>query len=138
MSNTGKVVAVLDDEIEFRKALHRLLTGRGFRVAEYECGRDLLSAIDSDPPDCLLLDLHLPELSGFEVLEALRSRQPHIPVVVITADDEPGTPERVLKLGAFAYLKKPVDRDCLLDCMGKAMAGTKECQNTSEKVGKRI
>jgi DNA-binding NarL/FixJ family response regulator len=64
--------------------------------------------------DCLLLDLHMAEVSGFDVLEAFRSRHIHVPVIVITAHDEPGTAERVGSLGAAAYLKKPVDRDTLL------------------------
>jgi DNA-binding response OmpR family regulator len=118
------VVAVLDDEPEVRTALRRLLTCRGFQVVEYERGQDLLSAVDSNPPDCLLLDLHLPGINGFDVLESLRSRQIRIPVVVLTADDEPGTPEQVRMLGASVYLKKPVDRDCLLAGIGEALAST--------------
>jgi FixJ family two-component response regulator len=124
MSKTGKVVAVLDDEPEIRTALRRLLTCRGFQVMEYARGQDLLAALDSDPPDCLLLDLRLPGINGFDVLKALRSRQVRIPVVVVTADDEIDTPERVCSLGASSYLRKPIDRDCLLDAMAKAMAGT--------------
>jgi FixJ family two-component response regulator len=114
MSDPKPALAVLDDEPEMRKALRRLLTGRGFRVEEYACGRDLLAALDSHPLDCLLLDLHMAEVSGFDVLEAFRSRHIHVPVIVITAHDEPGTAERVGSLGAAAYLKKPVDRDTLL------------------------
>ena len=70
------VVAVLDDEPEMRKALRRLLTGRGFIVEEYANGNDLIAAIGSRPTDCILLDLHMPEVSGFDVLENL-SIPPH-------------------------------------------------------------
>jgi DNA-binding response OmpR family regulator len=108
------VVAVLDDEPEMRKALRRLLTCRGFRVEEYACGEDLLAALDAHPLEYLLLDLHMPGVNGFDVLEAFRSRQIPVPVIVITAHDEAGTKERVRALGAAAYLKKPVDRDALL------------------------
>ena len=108
------IVAVLDDEPELRKALRRLLTGRGFEVVEYARGQDLLAALDSHSPDCLLLDLHMPEVNGFDVLEAFQSRHIHAPVVVITAHDEPGTEARVCSLGASAYLRKPMDRDALL------------------------
>ena len=114
MPTTGPVVAVLDDELEMRKALRRLLTCRGFRVEEYECGEDLLAVLGSHPLDYLLLDLHMPGINGFDVLETFRSRQVLVPVIVITAHDEPGTAERVRALGAAAYLKKPVDRDALL------------------------
>jgi FixJ family two-component response regulator len=126
MLKTGKVIAVLDDEPEFRKAMNRLLTVRGFRVIEFERGEDLLSTVESDLPNCLLLDLHLPGLNGYGVLEALRFRQIRLPAIVISAHDEPGTSEHVCALGAFAFLKKPVDRDTLLDCMSEAMAGTRK------------
>jgi CheY-like chemotaxis protein len=109
-----QVIAVLDDEPEMRKALRRLLGCRGFRVEEYACAEDLLAALVSHPPDYLLLDLHMPGLNGFDVLEAFHSRRIPVPIIVITAHDEPGTAERVRALGASAYLKKPVDRDALL------------------------
>lgn len=83
-------VAILDDEPEMRKALRQLFTCRGFRVEEYQGGEDLLAALRSHPLDYLLLDLQMPELNGFDVLEAFRSRQISVPVIVITAHDEPG------------------------------------------------
>lgn len=118
--NTKPMIAILDDEQEMRKALRRLLVLRGFRVEEYACGEDLLAAIDSHPPRLLLLDLHMPGISGFSVLEDLRSRLIRPPVIVITAHDEPGTEEQVRGLGAFAFLKKPVDRDALLSAIAEA------------------
>ena len=116
------VLAVLDDEPEMRKALRRLLTGRGYCVEEYAHGNDLLAALGSRPLDCLLLDLHMAEVSGFDVLEAFGSRHIHVPVIVITAPDEPGIAERVRSLGAAAYLKKPVDRDALLSAIEAAIS----------------
>ena len=103
-----------------RKALRRLLVCRGFRVEEYECGEALLAALDSHPLELLLLDLQMPGLNGFDVMEAFRSRLILVPVIVITAHDEPGTAERVRALGASAYLKKPVDRDALLSAIAAA------------------
>lgn len=121
MPTADPVVAVLDDEPEMRKALRRLLTSRGFRVEEYASGKELLAALDAPLPDCLLLDLHMPGINGFDVLEAFQSRQIPVPVIVITAHDEPGTEERAHALGAAAYLKKPVDRETLLSALGAAI-----------------
>jgi FixJ family two-component response regulator len=118
------VIAVLDDESEMRKALRRLLTSRGYQVDEYERGEDLLAALGSQPMDCLLLDLHMAGINGFDVLEAFRIRRIPVPVIVITAHDEPGTADRVHALGATAYLKKPVDRDVLLAAIKTAKAAT--------------
>ena len=121
MPTPKPVIAVLDDEPELRKALRRLLTSRGFCVEEYANGTDLIAAIGSRPTDCILLDLHMPEVSGFDVLETFQSSHNHTPVIVITAHDEAGTAERVRSLGAQGYLKKPVDRDALLSAINAAL-----------------
>jgi FixJ family two-component response regulator len=114
MPTKQSVIAVLDDEPEMRKALRRLLGSRGFRVKEYACAEDLLADLDSHIVDCLLLDLHMPGTNGFDVLGTFQVRHILVPIIVITAHDEPGTADRVRALGASAYLKKPVDRDALL------------------------
>ena len=118
------MIAILDDEPEMRKALRRLLTSSDFRVEEYERGEDLLAVVGSHPLDCLLLDLHMPGINGFDVLETLWSRQMPVPVIVITAHDEPGTAERVLAHGAAAYLKKPVDEAVLLAAITSCITAT--------------
>ncbi len=115
-------IGVLDDEPEMRKALHRLLACRGFLVEEYERGAELLEALGSRRLDCLLLDLHMEGVNGFEVLEAFLARKILVPVIVITGHDEPGTEEQARRLGAVAYLKKPVDRDTLLSSISDALS----------------
>jgi len=122
MQTPKPVLAVLDDEPEMRKALRRLLTGCGYSVVEYACRNDFLATLPLNPPDCLLLDLHMAEGSGFDVLEDLQVQQVGVPVIVITAHDSPGTEERVRALGACAYLKKPVDRNVLLATITDALA----------------
>ena len=122
MSQTRPLIAVLDDEPQFCKALSRLLKTYGFDVVTFALGAELLKACASRLPDCLLLDLHMPGINGFDVLEAFRSLQIQVPVIVITAHDEPGTAERVRSLGACAYLKKPVDRDALFSAIEAALS----------------
>jgi DNA-binding response OmpR family regulator len=124
MPPATKVIAILDDEPSMRKALRRLLNNHGFRVEEYERGEDLIAALGSNSLDCLLLDLHLPGVNGFDVLETCRARQLSVPIVVITAHDEPGTKKRVLGLGACAYLQKPVEKQDLLAAIEAANGGT--------------
>ncbi len=123
MNDSPPVIAVLDDEPKMRKALHRLLATHGFRVEDYERGNELLAALPSHPADCLVLDLHMPEVSGFDVLAALDPQHGATPVVVITGHDEPGTAERVRALGASAFLKKPVDETALVAAIKSAIAG---------------
>jgi FixJ family two-component response regulator len=114
MQSEASVVAVLDDEPEMRKALRRLLLCRKYAVEEFASGEEFLASLATHQPGCLLLDLQMPGINGFGVLEAFQSRHIHVPVVVITAHDDAGTAERVSALGASAYLKKPVDRATLL------------------------
>jgi len=120
MPEPGPVIAVVDDEPEMRKALRRLLGIRKFRVLEYASGEDLIADLDSSQMDYLLLDLHMPGVTGFEVLETLQARQSPVSIIVVTAHDEPGTEEQVRALGACAYLKKPVDRDALFAAIAAA------------------
>jgi DNA-binding response OmpR family regulator len=122
MPITEPVIALLDDEPEMRKAIRRLLTCWGFQVEEYVCGEALLAALDSHPLELLLLDLQMPGINGFEVLEVLRSRSNSVPVIIVTAHDEPGTRERLQALGAYTFIKKPFDQDVLLHAIVTAMS----------------
>lgn len=120
-------IAVVDDEPEMLRAIRRLLTSRGYCVEEYERGVDFLAALGSQPFECLLLDLHMPELDGFEVLRDLASRSNRMPIVVLSALDAPDTAERVRALGAVAYLRKPVDRETLLSAIRSAIDPAHAC-----------
>ncbi len=115
------LAGVLDDEPEMRKALRRLLTGCGVGVEEFANGRDLIAMLASRTLDVLLLDLHMPAFSGFDVLEALSTRRVSFPVIVITAKCEEGTSDRLRSLGAFTCLEKPIDRDVLLSAIEAAI-----------------
>jgi FixJ family two-component response regulator len=81
------LIAVLDDEPQFCKALGRLLKTHGLEVVAFARGEDLLAACASRLPDCLLLDLHMPDMNGFQVLEHLAAAHLRVPVVVITGHD---------------------------------------------------
>jgi len=119
MDQTRPLIAVLDDEPQFCKALARLLKTHGFDVRTFTRGEEFLAACASRLPHCLLLDLHMPDLNGFEVLERLAAR--HVPVLVITGHDQPGNAERVRALGALAYFLKPVNESQLLEAVRAAM-----------------
>jgi two-component system response regulator FixJ len=121
MSEAPPVIAVLDDELPMRKALRRLLSCHGYVVNEYAGGKEFLAALPSNPVDCLVLDLQMPEINGFDVLEALVFGSNTTPVVVITGHDEPGTSERVQGLGASSYLLKPVDEAELVYAINSAL-----------------
>jgi FixJ family two-component response regulator len=107
-------IAVVDDEPEVCKSLRRLLRSVGFDVSTFPSGQDFLHSLRQQRPDCLVLDLHLPGLTGLDVQHHLVATGMSFPVVVITGRDEPGLKERVLATGAAAFLLKPVDETELL------------------------
>ena len=115
-------IAVVDDEAHVRKALERLMRGAGFEVETYANGSEFLSRFTQDAMDCVVLDVHMPGISGFEVQDALRARCAHIPVVVITGQDAAGAAGHAMAAGACAYLRKPVDGMQLIDAITRATA----------------
>jgi FixJ family two-component response regulator len=119
--NHHPVIAVLDDEPQLRKALERLLTAHGFTVTTYGQGADAFAALSAQPADCLLLDLHMPGLNGFDILQGFAARGITMPVVVLTGHGAPDTAGRVRELGAVAYLTKPVDESALIDAIHAAI-----------------
>jgi two-component system response regulator FixJ len=110
-------VAVLDDEEKLRSALARLLEASGFEARLFETAEEFLAVLPSSDFLCVLLDLHMPHTSGFDVLQELALLKCTIPVFVITGRDEVGNAERVRALGAAGYLTKPITKTTLLDAI---------------------
>lgn len=117
-------VAIVDDEEPVRKALKRLLRASGLEADTYASGKDFLAANAVRAPDCVILDLHMPGMSGLQVLQELKAARCALPAVVITAYDEPATREQCLAAGAAAYLRKPLDERLLLNAISATMKRT--------------
>jgi two-component system, LuxR family, response regulator FixJ len=122
MSKTCPQVVVVDDEHSICIALQRLIRSAGLGVTTYGSGEDFLREVDKDQPDCVVLDLHMPRVTGFDVQCRLAKMGKRIPVVVITGHDTPEARARALGNGAAAYLLKPVDDRMLLDAISAAIA----------------
>jgi FixJ family two-component response regulator len=121
MSTVSSLVAIVDDEESVRKALSRLIRAAGFGVETYASGADFLGAVEQRPPHCVVLDLRMPHVSGFDVQRALRRANSQVPVVIVTGDDAPESRADALALGAKAYLRKPVDDEMLIDAIQTAI-----------------
>lgn len=121
MGTDARLLAVVDDDDDVRVALRRLVSSAGFAVETYASGAEFLHSVDDHEPDCVVLDLHMPQMSGFEVQGALALEHAGVPVVVITGHDTPESRARALSLGAKAYLCKPVDDKALLSAIGAAI-----------------
>jgi len=119
--NTRALVAVVDDEPAVCSALMRLIHSCGYRVESFLSGRELVRSVADHQPDCVVLDVHMAEMSGWAVQSHLRRVNPDIPLILISGHDDPGAHARAKHEGAQTYLTKPVDGDILLQAIRMAI-----------------
>jgi len=110
---TGKLL-VIDDDQTSRRLLKDIFEPEGFTVIEANDGRSGIEGEASQLPDVAFVDLHLPDMLGTEVLAELRTKRPHLPVVILTGHAEVKKAVRATQLGAFDYLTKPIDTEEVL------------------------
>jgi FixJ family two-component response regulator len=120
---TDVLIAVVDDDDSVRRATRRLLRAAGFDVETYSSGTEFLDAVEDRRPSCVIVDLHMPGPSGLEVQRRLTAGGVDIPVIFITAYDDPGARDRALQAGAVGYLHKPFSEEALLEAIDAAVSG---------------
>jgi len=113
-------IAIVDDEEPIRKALMRLMRSVGLSVETFASGPEFLKSIETRLPDCVVLDLHMPHMNGFNVQAYLAQKYAALPVIIITGHDLPQA--RDMQGGASAFLRKPVLDRTLLDAISAATA----------------
>jgi len=99
-------ILLVDDSRLIRMKLKRMLSD-GYEIIEAENGKKAFIKVVSEKPDCIVTDLLMPEMNGFEFMETLKEKQLHYPIVVLTADIQEQTKERCLNMGAVEVLNKP-------------------------------
>jgi FixJ family two-component response regulator len=120
MAEPAPFVAIVDDEEPIRKALKRLMRAANLEAEGFASGAAFLDSLATRRPDCLILDLHMPGMTGLHVLQRLQQSGVRVPTIVITAYDEPETRAHCLAAGAAAYLRKPFEDRLLLDAVASA------------------
>ena len=123
MEKPRPFVAVVDDEESVRCALVRLLRASNLESEGFASGEAFLGSLANRRPDCLVLDLQMAGLSGRDVQKQLIGLQSPIPLIIITAHDEPTIREQCLADGAAAFLRKPLLGDVLVHAIQQAIAG---------------
>jgi FixJ family two-component response regulator len=113
-------IAVIDDEDCVRKSVGRLLRAAGMEVKTFASGHEFLLGAGRRF-DCLVLDVHMPLVDGFEVYEHFLRAGIRLPVVVITGHDSAADRARATGLGIGSYLRKPIDDKVLIDAIAAAM-----------------
>lgn len=125
-------VAIVDDDESVRKALARLLSANSLEIDTYGSAQEFLVSLNTRVPDCLVVDLQMPDVSGLDLQRHLRRSGITIPTVMITAHYEPGLGDYCAAAGISALLGKPVHAPVLVDAIRTATAGA-----TPRKAGKK-
>jgi FixJ family two-component response regulator len=116
------LISIVDDDISVRKSLDRLFRSVGLEVRVFGSAEDFLSSNHSRKPDCLILDVRLPGMSGVELLQYLGAHKCNVPVVFITAHGaDDGARSAAASDWTVAYLTKPFSGDELLDAVNAAL-----------------
>jgi FixJ family two-component response regulator len=118
VNSTALSIAVVDDDEAVRKGIARLLRSAGLSARVFASVPEFLGSLPDYLPSCVVLDLHMPGLSGFSLMETLQRR---FPIVVITGHDSPEAQTRAMTEGAATYLTKPVGDNDLLEAISSAV-----------------
>jgi FixJ family two-component response regulator len=122
MTCSGPTVFVVDDDLSVRRAVARLLTSAGFAVETYPSGRAFLDAVVAQPRrGCVVLDVRMPGMSGFDVMQCLAARGLDFPVVLVTGDGDASTAVRAMHAKCSCFLAKPFEDEMLIDAVRRAL-----------------
>jgi FixJ family two-component response regulator len=115
------LIAVIDDDEPFRLALVDSLCSLGYRARGFASAEEFFAASGEISCDCVITDIHMPGMSGFDLKRLLMDRAWRVPVIMITARGEPGLEARAAASGAVCLLRKPFGADALIGCLEKAL-----------------
>jgi two-component system, LuxR family, response regulator FixJ len=117
LAEGAQSVFIVDDDESVRASLRLLLESAGHRAETFASAEEFLQSGSMKNACCLILDIRMPGMGGFELKEHLACTESRLPVIFITGHDRFGMEEKAMKLGAIAYLRKPFDGQSLLDAI---------------------
>ena len=120
MIGLRRLVAIVDDDPSVRRAIARFLASSGLDVATFSSATAFLDA-PSVRPICLVADVQMPGMSGLDLKQHLAGSERDLPVIFVTADDDPQTRARAATLGAAGYFSKPFDGAALLEAIAEVI-----------------
>ncbi len=117
------MIYVIDDDAPVRKAFQRLLRSVNFEVETFASAEEFLRSPKADKNSCIIIDIRMPGLTGFDLQRKLIAQGSRIPIIVISASDDDQVREQARELGAVAFFRKPIDDQALLDAITWAVSG---------------
>lgn len=114
-------VAIIDDDESFRTALFESLFSLGYGAQGFASAEEFLAANVEGSCACVITDIHMPGMSGFDLKRVLTARESKIPVIMITARTEPALEAQAVASGAVCLLRKPFESNALIACLERAL-----------------
>jgi len=112
-----KTILHVEDNLENRQLIRRLLMSENYEVFEADCANQALQILAEHIPDLILMDINMPDIDGYALTSQLKARPDlvDVPIVAITANVMKGDRERTVQAGCDGYIEKPIDIDRFLD-----------------------
>jgi FixJ family two-component response regulator len=120
-SVTSPLVSIIDDDEALCSSLADLLRSASYRVEQYGSAETFLASSTLSILDCILADIHMPGMSGLDLLRKLRERGITTPVILITALPDKHLDDEAISLGARCLLRKPFETNSLLECVERSL-----------------
>jgi FixJ family two-component response regulator len=114
-------ISIVDDDQSFRDSMRRLVKSLGYSGAAFASAAEFLASPTFAATDCLVADIHMPEMSGVELYRHLVETGRGIPTILVTAYPDDRVQERMLSEGVRCYLRKPLEEAVLIDCLHSAV-----------------
>ena len=114
-------ICIVDDEPAILNTLSSILEDEGYRVTIAKTGREALNVIQQEPPDLVILDLWIGDFDSLEVFERVREQFPKMPVIMMFGQGSTETVVKLMKLGAYYCLEKPLDLERLMHVVRDAI-----------------
>ena len=118
------VITIVEDDTLVLRSLVRLIRTAGYRVLAFESAEEFLESTKAGEVACVILDLQLPGMSGLELQARLTAANCQVPIVFVTAHDEPEMRAQALRNGAIAFFGKPLKDDDLLEAIDSAVGNS--------------
>jgi FixJ family two-component response regulator len=125
MTEASPSIAIVDDDPAVLRGLSRLLRSHAFSARTYGSGQEFLAALPAGLPDCLIVDLQMPEMNGLELQQHLVSNGIKIPTILITAYGDAALRDQA---GLVASLRKPLQEKALFDAIDRAVSGSRSAE----------
>ncbi len=126
MSSDKKQIYIVDDDDSVRRSLKALMVSYGFAVEIFSSAEEFFITVPNSVKGCLILDIHMPGLNGWDTQERLKKEGYNLPVIVISADKEDAFKEKALEAGAVGFLQKPFEDHYLLHMVNQAFNDLKK------------